>query len=223
MSLDPGARLGPYEIVTLLRMRKVRPRRSLARFRGRSSARRAMRPPSKPSAGRSTSGPTSFSLGSVLYEMLTGQRAFARSSIPETLSAIIRDEPEPVAALNPSVPAPLTWILDRCLAKDPAERYASTQDLARELGTLRDHFVEATGAGPMALPAGSPTPGRVASRAAGPGRALGVAAIAVLLLGGAGVYLYRVVGRGEPPTQWSTSGRRGDASGPAGPIVPRIR
>ena len=85
-----------------------------------------------------------FSFGSMLYEMATGKHAFARATKPETLTAIIRDEPEPIAALNPKLPAPLRWIIERCLAKDPRERYASTEDLARDLTHIRDHLSEAS-------------------------------------------------------------------------------
>src|SRR5262249_42668074 len=73
-----------------------------------------------------------FALGSVLYEMLTGRPAFERGSTAETISAILRDEPTPIAQLRPGVPAPLLWIVERCLSKEPRERYASTRDLARE-------------------------------------------------------------------------------------------
>ncbi len=87
-----------------------------------------------------------FSLGSILYEMATARRAFVRGSAPQTLAAIIQDEPEPIAALNPKVPAPVRWIIERCLAKEPRNRYASTEDLARELATVRDHLLELTSA-----------------------------------------------------------------------------
>ncbi len=80
-----------------------------------------------------------FSLGCIFYEMLTGQQAFGRSSAAEAFTAILRDDPRPVDEINPSVPQPLRWILDRCLAKAPRDRYASTRDLARDLQTLRDH------------------------------------------------------------------------------------
>ncbi|MFN2385272.1 MAG: serine/threonine-protein kinase [Thermoanaerobaculia bacterium] len=85
-----------------------------------------------------------FSLGSMLYEMATGKHAFARETKPETLTAIIRDDPEPIALLNPRLPAPLRWVIERCLAKEPKERYASTEDLARDLAHIRDHLSEAS-------------------------------------------------------------------------------
>jgi serine/threonine protein kinase len=91
-----------------------------------------------------------FSLGCIFYEMLTGLPAFGRSSVAETFSAILRDEPRPVDEINPSVPQPLRWILDRCLAKAPRDRYASTRDLARDLQTIRDYSAT-TGVRPAAV------------------------------------------------------------------------
>ena len=73
-----------------------------------------------------------FALGTILYEMVTGKRPFQRATGAETLAAIIRDEPEDAARLNPRAPAPLRWIIDRCLEKDPEDRFASTTDLARD-------------------------------------------------------------------------------------------
>ena len=86
-----------------------------------------------------------FSLGSILYEMATGRRAFSRGTTAESLAAIIREEPEPVESLAPASPVALRWVIERCLAKDPEERYASTRDLARDLAHLRDHLSEVSG------------------------------------------------------------------------------
>ncbi|MEO8218311.1 MAG: protein kinase [Acidobacteriota bacterium] len=83
-----------------------------------------------------------FSLGSILYEMSTGEPAFQGSTTAETMVAIMRDDPPPIAQKNPRVPAPLRWIIERCLRKDARERYESTRDLARDLATLRDHLGE---------------------------------------------------------------------------------
>jgi eukaryotic-like serine/threonine-protein kinase len=98
-----------------------------------------------------------FALGSILYEMATGKRAFQRGTGAQTLAAIIQEEPEPIAQVNPRAPAPLRWIVERCLAKDPDERYASTRDLARDLKSVREHIGEVTstasGAAPVAEPA----------------------------------------------------------------------
>jgi len=86
-----------------------------------------------------TAASDQFSLGCIFYEMLTGRSAFGRASVAETFSAILRDEPPPVDEINPRVPQPLRWIVERCLAKSPRDRYASTRDLARDVQTLRDH------------------------------------------------------------------------------------
>ena len=60
-----------------------------------------------------------FSLGAILYEMATGKRAFQRKTGAETLVAIIREEPEPLSQAAPKAPAPVRWIVERLLAKDP--------------------------------------------------------------------------------------------------------
>jgi serine/threonine protein kinase len=86
-----------------------------------------------------------FSLGSILYELATGRRAFQKKTAVDTLSAILNDEPEPMSAITPQAPTPLRWVVERCLAKDPESRYVSTKDLARELATIRDHLSEAPG------------------------------------------------------------------------------
>ena len=74
-----------------------------------------------------------FSYGSILYQMATGRLPFRRDSIAQTMTAIIEDEPEPVVVLNPKLPAHLSVIIMRCLAKDPQERYDSSRDLAKEV------------------------------------------------------------------------------------------
>jgi hypothetical protein len=83
-----------------------------------------------------------FSLGSMLYEMATAKRAFQKKTAIDTLAAILNEEPKPIASIAPQAPAPLRWIVERCLAKEPRQRYASTEDLARDLATVRDHSSE---------------------------------------------------------------------------------
>src|SRR5262245_33691640 len=90
-----------------------------------------------------------FSLGTIVYEMATGKKAFQRNTGAETLVAIIREEPEPLAQAAPKAPAPVRWIVERCLAKDPEERYASTKDLARDLKSIRDHLTETSVSGAL--------------------------------------------------------------------------
>jgi len=84
-----------------------------------------------------------FSFGSVLYEMIIGLPAFRKNTDAETIAAILRDEPERIASKASQFPAPFFWIVERCLSKDPNERYASTRDLARDLATVRDRIVAA--------------------------------------------------------------------------------
>ena len=79
-----------------------------------------------------------FALGLMLYEMASGKQPFRRATSVETLAAIVRDEPEPLQALNPGAPPALCRVVERCLAKDPGDRYASTRDLARDLRDLRE-------------------------------------------------------------------------------------
>jgi serine/threonine-protein kinase len=95
-----------------------------------------------------------FSLGSILYEMATGKRAFGRATTVDTLAAILHEEPEPIGRLNPGIPGPVRWIVERCLEKDPRARYASTLDLARDLAGVREHISELSG-GETALSPGT--------------------------------------------------------------------
>jgi len=79
-----------------------------------------------------------FAFGSVLLEMISGKPPFRRKTMAETLVAIMTEQPALVRSLNLNVPAPFLWIVERCLAKDPADRYLSTRDLARDLAAVRD-------------------------------------------------------------------------------------
>jgi Tol biopolymer transport system component len=88
-----------------------------------------------------------FSFGSILYELVTGKRAFQGKTPIDVLGAILNDEPPPIAQHSPQTPTQLRWIVQRCLAKEPRQRYSSTDDLARDLATLRDHLSETTSSG----------------------------------------------------------------------------
>jgi Tol biopolymer transport system component len=92
-------------------------------------------------------------LGSILYEMVTGKQPFRRDSTAQTLAAIIEDDPQPVVEANAKTPMPLRWVIERCLAKDPGERYSSTLDLARDLKNVRDHLSDTTISGTSPQPA----------------------------------------------------------------------
>ncbi len=79
-----------------------------------------------------------FSLGSVLYEMVTGQKAFQGKSRMSTLSAILRDEPKPVSGIAPAIPADLEKLINRCLRKDPAKRFQHMDDVKVALEELKE-------------------------------------------------------------------------------------
>ena len=79
-----------------------------------------------------------FSLGLILYEMATGKATFKRDTAAATLAAIIEGEAEPMTPLDPSLPGSFRQTVERCLVKEPEGRYASTDDLAKELEQARD-------------------------------------------------------------------------------------
>ena len=132
------------------RLRRRSPgRRSRASSWARSATCRRSRRAGEPVDFRSDQ----FSLGSILYEMATGKRAFQRGTAPQTLAAIIQDEPEPIAALN-SGDSGAAALDRRAVPRQGArKRYASTEDLARDLATLRDRLSEVTGAMQATMPA----------------------------------------------------------------------
>src|SRR5215467_4600172 len=90
-----------------------------------------------------------FSFGSMLYEMVTGKPPFKAASSAQTLAAIIEDDPPPIGEANPKTPAPLRWVIERCMAKDPDDRYSSTRDLARDLKSIGQHLSDATSSGAL--------------------------------------------------------------------------
>jgi serine/threonine protein kinase len=74
-----------------------------------------------------------FSLGSVLYEMVTGNRAFEGKSQLSVITAILEKDPAPIRSVKPSTPPVLDHAIGRCLAKDREERWQTVHDLALEL------------------------------------------------------------------------------------------
>jgi len=119
-----------------------------------------------------------FSLGTVLYEMVAGKRAFEGKSQLSVASAILEKEPPPVSTLNPMTPPALERTIRTCLAKDPERRWQSVRDLGHQLEWIAE-------AGP-ATSAESPGPGRVGSRRGWIWAAL---AATVVLMMAVGVYL----------------------------------
>ncbi|HEU5240327.1 MAG TPA: protein kinase, partial [Pyrinomonadaceae bacterium] len=78
-----------------------------------------------------------FSFGCILYEAITRRKAFEGKDAIDSLNKIIREQPTPIAKLNPEVPYDLQKIVRRCLAKDPEERYQTIKDVAIELKDVR--------------------------------------------------------------------------------------
>jgi len=77
-----------------------------------------------------------FSFGSILHEILTGKRLFQRETMPETMAAILKDEPEELAEANPNINPAIQGIVERCLEKKPERRFQSTNDLEFALENL---------------------------------------------------------------------------------------
>jgi len=77
-----------------------------------------------------------FALGTILYEMLSGRRAFDAASAVETMSAVVKEEAPDLSASNPSIPADLDRIVRHCLEKDPERRFQAAADVAFHLEGL---------------------------------------------------------------------------------------
>ncbi len=110
--------------------------------------------PEQASGNPATYSADQFSFGAILYEMLTGRRAFRGPTAVETLSSIIRDDPPPIQTLNREVTDGLREIVELCLAKRAADRFASTADLAFRIKNLREQLDSPVP--PSTKPAASP-------------------------------------------------------------------
>ncbi len=126
-----------------------------------------------------------FSFGAVLFEMLTGKRAFKGDSAVETMNAILTGEPAELSRTSPGFPPSLERLVQHCLEKRPEQRFQSARDLAFGLETLSSDSL----------------PGRVAVTSAAPGRGrrFAVPAMALALLA-AGILLGRTVLRSALPS-----------------------
>ncbi len=82
-----------------------------------------------------------FAFGAILYEMLSGRRAFQKTTAAETMSAILNEEPRTVSQIAPNIPPALQRTVHRCLEKSPEQRFQSASDLAFALEALSDSAV----------------------------------------------------------------------------------
>ena len=118
-----------------------------------------------------------FSFGSLLYEMITGHRAFNGDSEVSILSAIVKDDTKPVSSITPGVPRDLEKVITRCLRKDPARRFQHMDDLKVALLDLKEEWE-------------SGEPSEIVGAKPKIGRKLQVAGlIAVILIAAAGAWL----------------------------------
>src|SRR5579864_8809997 len=93
-----------------------------------------------------------FSVGAVLYEMVTGQRAFQGKSQLSVASAILEKEPAPISTIKPLTPPALDHTIRRCLTKEPERRWQSVGDLAGELRWVAESSVESSVPGVIGRP-----------------------------------------------------------------------
>jgi len=106
-----------------------------------------------------------FALGVVLYEMLTGRRAFAHGSAVETMSAILREEPPEIESLGEKFSPALARLLQHCLEKRPDERFQSARDLAFDLRSLASGGSASERSGRAPVVAASPAGRRLVAAA----------------------------------------------------------
>ncbi len=124
-----------------------------------------------------------FSFGAILHEMITGRRAFRRETPAETMTAILKEEPEELSASNPNINPSLGRIVNRCLEKKPERRFQSTADLGFALEALGQPTTGSSGRDlTSAASVAVAEPKRSVWRARLPWIAVGVLALALIAL-----------------------------------------
>src|SRR5260221_282110 len=100
-----------------------------------------------------------FSFGCILFEAVTGHKAFAGEDAIDTLNKIIRGSPPPITDFRPNVSTRLQRVVRRCLAKNPKDRYQTTRDLSIELRELHRELANPAGVDITGEPASIESPG----------------------------------------------------------------
>lgn len=129
-----------------------------------------------------------FAFGAVLYEMATGSRAFEGKTRTSLIAAIVKEHPRPISQIQPLTPPGLEHLIQRCLAKDPDDRWQSARDVAEELRWIGEAGSQAGVAGPV-----------VQRRKSRERLAWSLAAVSMAMAIVAGLAAWRVAGKREAP------------------------
>jgi Tol biopolymer transport system component len=141
-----------------------------------------------------------FAFGAILYEMLSGKRAFHGESPVETMSAILKEDPPDLTETNRNIPSALERIVRHCLEKNPAERFQSARDLAFNLDALSDISTSSRSGGVPSLPAEKPAARRWLMPAI---------AVVLVIASWAGIYRFAHRGAATNPTFHEITFRNG--------------
>jgi eukaryotic-like serine/threonine-protein kinase len=130
-----------------------------------------------------------FAFGTIFYEMLSGKRAFQKPTSPETMTAILNDDPPGISQLVPDLPPALQRVVHRCLEKNPEQRFQSASDLAFALEALSDTGVSRSGT-------------EVPQRRSNSRWIVAVVLTAAVVLLGVGLLKYRLLNPVGPSPEW---------------------